>query len=207
MKRKALVFLYEGISLFEITQLTAFLTSYQTVELEWILDTVSSEKKLIRSEDNFNLLPDYTFGEIDYTEYELIILSGIIEFRKVINDERFIKALGELKTISSDRPLIAAISAAPILMAKAGLLDSCQFTCGLFEEDIDAHSFIKQENIVRKPIVYDEKNNILTAIGFASRNFAIETARLLGYNLSDDAFIGADKDRIYTPEELTFFRN
>ena len=66
---------------------------------------------------------------------------------------------------------------------------------------------LEEENIIRKPWFYDEQHHILTAIGFAFREFAIESAKLLGFEISDDKFSGPRKDRLYTEEELTFRRS
>lgn len=207
-KRKMLLILYEGISLFEITCLTAFLTSFQSEEESWQIDTVASSNQSFRSEDNFILQPEKLLDEIQLNDYEIILLSGIIDYRKVIDDIKLIQFLQQLNELSVDsRPLIAAISAAPILLAKAGILDDVKFTSGLFEETINQHEFIKRENIIRKPVHYDKNKRIITAIGFAFRNFTIEVAKLLGYDIHSDAFIGVKDGETFTEEALTFYQN
>lgn len=206
MPKKALVLIYEGMSLSEINLLTNYLTIYQSDEQMWTIDTVGAEKIAYTTEDQFLVIPTKTFTEIIFAEYEIIILPGIINPYPVIEDERIIDFLKPLTTMIS-RPLIAAISASPILLAKSGVLDKVKFTAGLFEETLDEFDFFQKENIIRQPLFYDEQYRVLTAIGFAFREFAIKSARLLGLEVSDDQFSGPRKDRPYTQEELTFYRN
>lgn len=158
-----------------------------------------------KSEDNFLVTPRVKYSQVSVSDYNLIVLPGIIDPYKVIGIKDNIDFLATLK--EKDRPLISAISASPILLAKAGLLKNVKFTAGLFEETIDEFSFIPKENIVREPIFYDKEHNILTAIGFAQREFAVKTMQLLGYSIPDQAMSGIRKDRPYTKEELTFHMN
>ena len=206
MTKKALVLIYEGMSLSEINLLTNYLTIHQPWEQMWTIDTVGAEKITYATEDQFLVSPVKTFSEIDFTEYEIIIFPGIINPYPVAEDKRIIDFLSPLATMDK-RPLIAAISSSPMLLAKSGVLNGVKFTAGLFEETLDEFDVFQKENIIRKPWFYDEQHHILTAIGFAFREFAIESAKLLGFEISDDKFSGPRKDRLYTEEELTFRRS
>lgn len=205
MSKKALVLLYEGMSLSEITLLTDYLTVFQPCGEWWTIDMVGEDKsKAIKSEDNFLILPNKTKEEISFSDYEVIILTGIMNPYPIAEDESLINFLKPLVNMKK-RPLIAAISSSPMLLAKAGILKGVSFTSGLFEETLNEFSFFEKENIVRQPVVYDEKNHIITAIGFAYREFAVEIAQLLGFDLADTAFSGSRKDQLYEVEELTFY--
>lgn len=202
-KRKALVLIYDGLSISEITLLTNYLTIYQPIEDEWQIDTVGAEKKSYQSEDQFLLTPKLIFSEIDFNNYKIVILPGIINPYPIADDQRVIDFLKPLAKIKN-RPLISSMSSSPMLLAKAGVLEGVKFTSGLFEETLDEFDYLEKENIVRQPIYYDEEHNILTAIGFAFREFAIESARILGFDVGDKMFSGV-RDRPYTEEELTFY--
>ena len=203
MQKKALILTYEGMSLSEITLLTDYLTVFQPWEEMWQLDTVGTRKKLIQSEDCFQIQPNKNLKEVNFSEYEVIILSGIMNPYPIAEDKELIEFLKPLATMSV-RPLIVAISSAPMLLAKAGVLDNVKFTSGLFEETLDEFTFFQKENIVRQPLVYDDQARILTAIGFAYREFAVKTAQLLGFEVKDTAFSGIRMAPPYTAEELTF---
>lgn len=177
-KRKALVLIYEGLSISEITLLTNYLTIYQPIEDEWQIDTVGAEKISYQSEDQFLLTSKMTFPEVDFNDYEIVILPGIINPYPVVDDQRIIDFLKPLPKMKN-RPLISSMSSSPMLLAKAGILEGVKFTSGLFEETLDEFDYLEKENIVRQPIYYDEEHNILTAIGFAFREFAIESSRLI----------------------------
>ena len=110
-------------------------------------------------------------------------------------------------TAMKNRPLISSISASPMLLAKVGILKTVKFTSGLFEEMLDEFDYFQKENLVREPLVYDEEHNILTAINFAFREFAIESAKLLGFDVNDHMFSGPRKQPSYSDEELTFYMN
>ena len=84
-------------------------------------------------------------------------------------------------------------------------MEDVKFTSGIFEETLNEFDFFEKKNIIRQPVVYDKRNNIITAIGFAYREFAVQTAQILGFDLPDDKFSGPRKDRAYTEDELTFY--
>lgn len=175
MKNKALVILYPGFSLYEIHCLTSYLTISLNEEESWLIETSASSMKPVISEDYFSVNPTKSFDEVDINDYKLIILPGIIDYTKAIDDIVLIDFLSKLNT--TNRPLIASISSSPILLAKAGLLRNVQFTAGLFEETINDFTYLSSDQLTRTPVHFDKENQIITAIGFAFREFAIETLR------------------------------
>lgn len=206
MKKKALILIYEGFSLYEINCLTAYLTINQPENENWILDKVSFDMNPVESEDQFKVLPDLTFDEVIISNYSVIILPGIIDFRIPLDNQNIIDFLRSLKN-KSNRPLISSISSSPILLAKAGLLENVKYTGGLFEEVIDKYDFLERANLTRTPIHYDKEANIITAIGFAFREFAIETAKHLNMEVSDNFFKGIDPTKEYTAKDFTYYIN
>lgn len=122
-------------------------------------------------------------------------------FPKVLNDDRYISFLSNLK--DDNDIVIASISSSPILLAKAGLLNGKQFCAGLFEEDIDKYDFIDRKSMLRQPIVVDE--NIITALGLAYREFAIEVGRKLNLECDESWFSGIKKPII--EKNYIFYRS
>lgn len=206
-KRKALFLIYDGMSLSEVALLADFLTAFQPYDASWQIDTVGSkEGRMVTTEESFQVLPNKKFDQIVFSNYEIIVLTGNINPYPIAEDKELIEFLRGLVNMPN-RPLIGAISSAPMFLAKAEVLKGVKFTSGLFEETLNEFDFFEKENIVRQPIVFDEEKNILTAIGFASREFAVKAAQLLGFDLPDHAFSGARKAPPYTEEELTFYRS
>ena len=55
--------------------------------------------------------------------------------------------------------LIAAISSAPILLAKAGLLKDTQFTGGIWQNFFDYFEFLPRENFKAQAVLQDKKHH------------------------------------------------
>nr|WP_165983254.1 DJ-1/PfpI family protein [Macrococcus goetzii] len=201
MKNKALVILYPGFSLYEINCLTSYLTISLNEEESWLIETSASSMKPVISEDYFSVNPTKSFDEVNINDYKLIILPGIIDYTKAIDDLVLIDFLSKLNT--TNRPLIASISSSPILLAKAGLLNNVQFTAGLFEETIDEFPYLSSDQLTRTPVHFNKENQIITAIGFAFREFAIETIKALNIEISNNAFSGTLLKQ-YSKKELTY---
>lgn len=123
--KKIAVLIYPYFSLQEITILTSCLTLWYGEKI----DVLGSEMKLYESEDGFFIMPTKTLNDTSVLDYKCVILPGIINPLPALYDEKIITFLKQAKDTNV---LIAAISAAPLLLAKAGLLDDVKFTAGFF---------------------------------------------------------------------------
>lgn len=192
--KKIAVMIYPYFSMQEISTLTDGLKVYFDIDV----DVFAASKEIIKSEDNFQVIANKTFDEFSAEEYECLVLPGILNPIPAVYDERNIDFLRSLK---GKEILIAGISSAPMLLAKAGLLDDIHFTSGIWDEICQNLEYIPYKNIVHKPIVKDK--NFITAIGFAYKEFAIEIIRTLGIDeCKNGLFNGITRE--YTEEELTF---
>ncbi|MCF6161089.1 DJ-1/PfpI family protein [Furfurilactobacillus milii] len=194
---KILVMIYDGFSMYEISALTSIF-AWSPLS-NWKIDVVAAKRKIYQTEDGFAVMPQRTFDEVDnIQEYKMLILPGIADYHVVLPDKRNIEFLKRFKIRS--RPIIAAISASPILLAKAGLLEDTHFTAGLFESAYVENSFIPKKNLLRKPVVSD--NGIVTSSAYFVREFAIVAAHELGINVPDNFFEPLGMDT--TEESLVF---
>ena len=192
--KKIAVMIYPYFSMQEISTLTDGLKVYFDIDV----DVFAASKEIIKSEDNFQVIANKTFDEFSAEEYECLVLPGILNPIPAVYDERNIDFLRSLK---GKEILIAGISSAPMLLAKAGLFDDIHFTSGIWDEICQNLEYIPYKNIVHKPIVKDK--NFITAIGFAYKEFAIEIIRTLGIDeCKNGLFNGITRE--YTEEELTF---
>ena len=161
--------------------------------------TFAKDKSPVKCEEGLTILPDKTLDEFDINQYDCLLLSGIGgDPRGVIFDDTYKNFLSQF--IGRDDILIASNSISPTLLARAGLLKGKKFCVGMYEESRPELPFFEYENIQRAPIVTD--GNIITAMGLAYREFAIEIARKLGYECSDN-FRGGIKYPI-NPEDYIF---
>ena len=193
LKRIA-VLLYPNFSLQEITCLTSALT----VWFEEKLDFLASKKEPYISEEGLSALPSATFEEVNPAEYDLVILTGTVNPLPALYDEALINFL---RKIDVEKTVVASISSSPLFLAKAGLLDKRKFTAGFFMQMTEVFPFIKKKNFVHKPVVED--GNIITAIGFAFREFAERTLNKLGFDVGENFMSPVTKE--YSEEELTFY--
>ncbi|MGN0144624.1 MAG: DJ-1/PfpI family protein [Clostridium sp.] len=192
--KKIAVMIYPYFSMQEISCLTDGLKVYFNIDVE----VFASSKEVITSEDNFQVIANKTFDEFNVEEYDCLILPGMYNILPALFDERNIEFLKKLK---GKDILISSISSSPILLAKAGLLEDVHFTCGIWDEISQNFDFIPQDNIIHQPVIKDK--NFITAIGFAYKEFAIETIRALGIDeCRDGLFNGITRD--YSEEELTY---
>lgn len=192
--KKTAVLLYPLFSLQEIGTLTELLRFYDRETV-----TFSAGREPVKSEDGFTILPDRDLTEFDRGEFDSLVLPGIWEPLPVMLDERIIRFLEQFR--GDGDILIAAISAGPLLLGKAGLLEGRRFTHGVFEEFMDAFPVMPRENAVRTYLVED--GNLITAYGGAFREFAVAVAHRLGIDCRDQIFDPmAGKE--YTEEDFIF---
>ena len=191
--KKVLCLIYPNFSLYEITTLTSTLA----LSFDVTIDYVASDDSIVVSEDGLPCQPTKTLDQICIQEYSCVILPGMINIGSALQDEKlisFLRALGEQEV------LIAAISSAPLLLAKAGLLNDTKFTGGIWQNFFDYFEFLPRENFQPKLVVQDKQ--IITAIGFAHQEFARKVIFGLGLAENTDNYFKEQND--YATEDLIF---
>jgi putative intracellular protease/amidase len=82
-----------------------------------------------------------------------------------------------IRLFAQQGAIIAAISSAPFLLAKAGVLDTHRYTVGFTREQRDVIGVFNENNYVDAPRVVD--GNILTAKGAYFIDFGIALGKML----------------------------
>ena len=191
--KKVLCIIYPNFSLYEITALTSTLA----LSFDITIDYVASDYSIVISEDGLPCQPTKTLDQICIEEYSCIILPGMVNIGAALQDEKlnsFLRELGEQDI------LIAAISSAPILLAKAGLLNDTKFTGGIWQNFFDYFEFLPRENFKAQAVLQDK--NIITAVGFAHQAFARKV--LLSLGLVDNADNYFKERNQYSEDDLIF---
>ena len=191
--KKVLCIIYPNFSLYEITALTSTLV----LSFDVTIDYVASDHSMVVSEDGLLCQPTKTLDQIRIEEYSCVILPGMVNIGPALQNEKlisFLRALGEQDI------LIAAISSAPLLLAKAGLLKDTKFTGGIWQNFFDYFEFLPRENFQPKVLVQDKQ--IITAIGFAHQEFARKVILSLGLAENTDNYFKERND--YSEEDLIF---
>ena len=191
--KKVLCIIYPNFSLYEITALTSTLV----LSFDVTIDYVASDHSMVVSEDGLLCQPTKTLDQICIEEYSCVILPGMINIGPALQDEKLISFLRDL---GEQDILIAAISSAPLLLAKAGLLNDTKFTGGIWQNFFDYFEFLPRENFQPKVVVQDKQ--IITAIGFAHQEFARKVILSLGLAENTDNYFKERND--YSEEDLIF---
>ena len=191
--KKVLCLIYPNFSLYEITALTSTLA----LSFDITIDYVSSDDSIVISEDGLPCQPTKTLDQICIEEYSCVILPGMVNIGPALQDEKLISFLRDL---GEQDILIAAISSAPLLLAKAGLLKDTKFTGGIWQNFFDYFEFLPRQNFQPKLVVQDKQ--IITAIGFAHQEFARKVILRLGLAEKTDNY--SKEKNEYAAEDLIF---
>ena len=191
--KKVLCLIYPNFSLYEVIGLTSTLALSLGVEIDY----AGSDRSVITSEDGLACQPTRTLDEVVIEDYSCVILPGMINFVPALHDEKLISFLRSLK---QQEILIAAISSAPILLAKAGLLKDTKFTGGIWQNFFDYFEFLPRKNFKAQVVLQDK--NIITAVGFAHQEFARKVILSLGLAESTDNYFKEQNE--YAEEDLIF---
>lgn len=192
--KKIAVLLYPDFSLQEITCLTSALTIWYGEQIDYI---ASGEGELT-SEEGLRVVPAQTTGETRTADYDCVILPGTINPLPALFDEELIRFLRQGVDTET---VFAAVSSAPILLSKAGILHGRKFTAGYFMQMAETFDFVEKEQFIHKGVVED--GNVITGIGMFFREFAQTVLRRLGYD-PGEAFM-CDRPEDFTDEDLTFY--
>ena len=191
--KKVLCLIYPNFSLYEITALTSTLA----LSFDITIDYASSDDSIVISEDGLPCQPTKTLDQICIEEYSCVILPGMVNIGPALQGEKLISFLRDL---GERDVLIAAISSAPLLLAKAGLLNDTKFTGGIWQNFFDYFEFLPRENFKAKAVLQDK--NIITAIGFAHQEFARKV--ILGLGLAENTDNYFKEQNEYSEEDLIF---
>ena len=191
--KKVLCLIYPNFSLYEITALTSTLV----LSFGVTIDYVASDHSMVVSEDGLPCLPTKTLDQVRIEEYSCVILPGMVNIGPALQDEKLISFL---RNLNEQDILIAAISSAPLLLAKAGLLNDTKFTGGIWQNFFDYFEFLPRENFKAKAVLQDK--NIITAIGFAHQEFARKVIFGLGLAENTDNYFKEQNE--YAEEDLIF---
>ena len=171
--KKVLIFLVDG---FEEIEAMAPIDLLRRAGI--IVDTVSiNEDNQVTSSRKIRVLTDKTIDEINFENYEMIVLPGGPGTENYMKSE---KLLEKLKEFSINRKL-GAICAAPTILSALGILNGKQAICfPACEPDLIKDGAI----IVNQDVVKD--NNIITSRGAGTAiDFSLALIEeLLGKNKS-----------------------
>ncbi len=156
------VLIYETFVQFEVV-----LTNY-FMKTQGEIVTVGLDDKEVTSWEGFKTVPHITIEQVNLDQVDLFVIPGG-EPAQIENNEQLSKLLIELY---NKNKVIAAICAAPIHLARAGVLDDHEFTTNL---PINEFASFTNENFVDDNVVVDR--NIITGKAAGYVDFALEIGK------------------------------
>lgn len=145
------------------------------------------------SEDGWKVLPDQTVDELDINEFDSLLLPGAADIRSAVENERIIAFVHQFEGLP-----IGAISIAPVLLLKAGLLVGKPFMAGCDPEDLLEEGFTAEElsqmhgwtaNLC-SPVKegYIRAGSIVTSVSYNFVKWAIAFGEMVEVRLSPKTF-------------------
>lgn len=186
--KKTAVLLYDSFCNFEISP------AFEILALaEKPITIFGISKQAIRSEDGLSVIPDATIDNFDLDAYDSLILPGAMDIREAIENKKIIDFIKKF-----DGKTIGAISIAPLLLVRAGLLNGKPFMAGVNKEEIFEEGFSKSDlaemvgwdDNINKPIKdgYIITGNIITSISYNFVKWALAFGKMVGIDIPAKTF-------------------
>ncbi|MGE7624781.1 DJ-1/PfpI family protein [Viridibacillus sp. NPDC096237] len=154
--KKTAVLLYPQFSEYELTTAISIL-----MQGGKSISVISLTKEGVKGEANLTCLADETIDQVNYQDFDSLLLTGCMDITSVVENEKYINFIQ--KIADQENFVIASISSSPMLLAKAGLLKGKKYTVGLLEEHREQCGLFNDANYVEDLVVQD--GNIITARG------------------------------------------
>lgn len=186
--KKTAVLLYNSFCNFEISVAMEILA---LGEKEVVV--FGATKEPIRSEDGLLVIPQKELSELDIDEYDSLLLPGAMDIREAIENPRVIDFIKKF-----DNKIIGAISIAPIMLVRAGMLSGKPFMAGVNKEEIMEEGFWEEElsemvgwdDNLKNPVQagYVVTDNIVTSISYNFVKFGLKFGSMVGIDLPSETF-------------------
>ncbi len=182
MKRVAVI-LYPGFCMFEFsTALENFALSKQCT-----IDVFGEKIGPIRSEEGLLVIAEYPLDVLTVENYDALLLTGFDDDDvAIIQNEQFLNIIREFHR---QNKILAAISAAPVFLLKAGVLMNKRFMCAIPKFALLQLGFSKEELALgldweEAKNLYPELDfirdeNIITAMAYGYQQWGLEISRML----------------------------
>ncbi len=155
----------------------------------------AKELTMLTSEEGLKVFPDKSISDIDIDEYDSLLLSGAMDIREAIEDDDI---LSFIRLFDESRKIIGAISIAPILLVKNGVIGAKPFMAGVNKEDLFEEGFLEEElsnmqgwdDNLKNPILdgYIISDNIITSVSYEFVRFALAFGKMLGIDIPPETF-------------------
>jgi putative intracellular protease/amidase len=147
----------------------------------------------VRSEEGLTVLPEKAIDELVLEEYDSLLLPGAMDIREAIEDDSILEFIKQFDGMS-----IGAISIAPLLLLKAGLLEGKPFMAGVNPEDLAEEGYSSEDlalmkgwdECIKNPVQegYIRSGNIVTSVCYGFLRWTLAFGEILGIKVSPKTF-------------------
>lgn len=147
----------------------------------------------VRSEEGLTVLPEKTIDELVLDEYDSLLLPGAMDIREAIEDDAILAFIKQF-----DGMPIGAISIAPLLLLKAGLLNGKPFMAGVNPEDLAEEGYTSKDlalmkgwdDCINNPVQegFMRSGNIVTSVCYNFLCWTLAFGEMLGIKVSPKTF-------------------
>lgn len=149
----------------------------------------------IKSEEGISVIADKTIDELQIDEYDALLLTGSADIGEAIEDK---SVLTFIKSFDKEDIIIGAISIAPILLLKVGMLNGKRFMAGVNKEDLleegfsmeDMKNMVDWNDNLKAPIAegFIRDGNIITSVSYNFIPWAVAFGKALGLEVYPKSF-------------------
>lgn len=186
--KKTAVLLYDSFCNFELAPALEML-AISNKPVHFFAKSLSP----VRSEEGLTVLPNISIYELNISEYDSLLLPGAADIREAIEDNAILDFIRKF-----DGMPIGAISIAPLLLLKAGLLDGKPFMAGVNPEELYEEGFSAEElalmkgwdDNLKEPVEagYIRAGNIVTSVSYNFIRWALAFGGILDIHISPKTF-------------------
>ena len=149
----------------------------------------------VKSEEGLTVIADKTINDLKKDEYDSLILPGAMDIREAIEDEAI---LNFVRKFNDKQTVIGAISIAPLILLKAGLLNKKPFMAGVNQEDLLEEGFSEEDlsymigwnDNIKNPVEkgYIISDNIITSVSYNFVKWALGFGKMIGIDIDPRTF-------------------
>ena len=184
--KKTAVLIYDSFCNFEFSVALEILAMAEK-------EIVVFAKSIVKSEEGLEVMPNKSIDELVIADYDSLILPGAMDIREAIEDDEVIDFIRKF-----DGKVIGAISIAPIMLVKAGMLKGKPFMAGVNKDEImeegfseaDLEKMIGWDDNLANPIKegYVITDKIITSVSYNFVKWGLAFAKILDIEVPPATF-------------------
>lgn len=170
------ILLYPRFSEYELSVIISVLTQANHPKI-----FIGLKNEPIKGEAGLICLPEMTIDEVNPNLIQSLVMPGVDDFQHLMEEEALFEFI---RQVYENDGIIGAISSAPFLLAKAGILLDRYYTTGISRQAREFLGVFSEKRFVDAPLVCDR--GIITAKGAYFTDFAIKFGQVLGLDFNQN---------------------